>query len=598
MNQIYLGQRAYGFASAAQIYYGKPLDKISIAEAAMLAGLPKAPSRFNPVVNPKRAKARQNYVLARMKELRFITAEQHEAAVKEPLQVKRDTQAFEVKADHLAEMVRLMLFEQYKDDIYTKGFRVYTTIRKEDQLAANAALRQGVLDYDKRHGFRGPEEIVELPAKQDELAEALEDALSELDDVNGLEPAVVLEAKPDLVKAYLKSGDVLDIKGDGLKFVQKALSDKAAAKQRIRRGAIVRLNKGEKGWEIVQLPQIEASFISLSPIDGSIKALAGGFDFARNKYNHVAQAWRQPGSSFKPFIYSAALEKGYTPATVINDAPIVVDAAETGGQVWEPKNFDGTYDGPIPMRQAIVKSKNLVSIRILQAIGTQYAQDYIKRFGFEPEKHPPYLTMALGAGSVTPLQMATGYSVFANGGYRVQPYYIERILDNNGKVLAQANPKKAGDEQDRVIDARNAYLMTSMLADVTRFGTAARAASLKRPDIAGKTGTTNDHIDAWFCGFNQSLVGVAWIGFDQPKPMGGQETGGHAALPIWMGYMAKVLPRVAEILPTPPEGVVTQKVAGKGAGGSGVDYFYRENLPPAEDEAMKKPLDEVKSQIF
>lgn len=610
INQIYLGQRAYGFASAAQIYFGKPLEKLTVAEVAMLAGLPKAPSRYNPVVNPKRAKARQQYVLSRMLELGFIDRAQYEAAVDESLQVRHALQFTEVNADHVAEMVRQVMYERYQDAIYSQGFTVYTTLRRADQEAANQALWQGVMDYDRRHGYRGPEGSLEIPSVPD-WEEALDEALQDVSDIHGLIPAVVLEVSPRQVKVYRKGGETVVVTAEGLKFVQRYLSDAVQPGQRIRRGSLVRVLRDEKvgGWRIAQLPQVEAALVAVNPHDGAVRALVGGFDFERNKFNHVVQAWRQPGSSFKPFIYSAALDKGFTPATVINDAPLVIDPAETGGQVWEPKNFDGEFDGPLRLRKALAKSKNLVSIRILQSIGPQYAQEYIQRFGFSPEQHPPYLTMALGAGSVTPLQMAAAYSVFANGGYRTKPYFIDRILDVRGKLLAQAKPVKAGEGAEQAIDPRNAFIMTTLLQDVVRYGTGAQAMKLGRKDLAGKTGTTNDHVDAWFCGYNPDLVAVAWIGFDKPRPMGGSETGGVAALPMWMGYMGKALAGTPERTLTPPEGVIVANInpgSGVKAGEGGTpDYFYQE-FPPgdtaavlgAEKSSAGKAAEEVKEQLF
>ena len=603
INQIYLGQRAYGFASAAQIYFGKNLKDIGAAEAAMLAGLPKAPSSFNPVVNPKRAKLRQLYVLRRMHELGHLSDAQFADAQKAALNIKRDANGFGMHAEYAAEMVRQMLFERYPDEVYTKGFRVYTTLTKADQDAAYAAVRRGVLDYDRRHGYRGAEGYAELTDSTDE---EYEDALSDSSDSDDLLAALVLEASAKQVKVYRRGGETHVISGDGLKFSARMLDDKAAPNKRIRRGAIVRIQKDEKGaWSVVQLPDVEAAFISVNPHDGAVRSLVGGFDFSRNKYNHVTQAWRQPGSSFKPFIYSASLEKGFTPATVINDAPVVVDPFLTGGQTWEPKNYDGKYEGPMRMRTALARSKNMVSIRIMQAIGPQYAQDYVRRFGFEAERHPPYLTMALGAGSVTMWQMARGYSAFANTGYRIEPFIVSRIVDDRGNVLAQAQPQQAGDEALRVIDARNAFVMDSMLRDVTRYGTAARAsATLKRQDLAGKTGTTNDFIDAWFNGYHPTLVGVAWIGFDQPKKLGNNETGGSAALPIWINYMSKALAGVPEVPISAPEGVVSARINEAGvqtADGKLSDFFFRENLPAAEagaPAAGAKPSDEVKNQLF
>ena len=597
INQIFLGQRAYGFASAAQIYFGKTLKQISAAEAAMLAGLPKAPSAFNPVVNPKRAKTRQLYILERMKSLGYLTAEQHVEASKELLNVKHDVNDFPLKADFVAEMARALTLERFGDDTYTRGLRVYTTIQKADQEAAYAALRRGVMDYERRHGYRGPEAFVDLKTGSEE---ELEDALQDLNDSDDLIPAVVLEASSKLVRAYLRSGETVQISGDGLKFAASALTDKAQPNRKIRRGAIVRVARDEKGeFGILQLPDVEAAFVSASPSDGAVRALVGGYDFNINKFNHVTQAWRQPGSSFKPFIYSASLERGLTPATVINDAPIYIDPALTGGQLWEPKNYDGKFEGPMRMRTALTKSKNLVSIRILQQITPQYAQEYITRFGFDADKHPAYLTMALGAGSVTPWQMLGAYSVFANGGYRVNPYIIRKITDDSGKLLAEAKPLRAGDESIRVIDPRNAFIMNSMMNDVTKFGTAARAgAALKRGDLGGKTGTTNDHVDAWFAGFQSTVVGIAWIGFDQPKKLGGQETGGMAALPMWINYMQRALKGVPESHPQAPEGTVNV----------GGEWYFRE-FAPGENSVQsiglsdgspegEKKVEEIRNQLF
>ena len=586
VNQIYLGQRAYGFAAASQIYFGKSLDKVSAAEAAMLAGLPKAPSAYNPVVNPRRARIRQHYVLKRMLELNFIDQAKYNEAIKTVLSVKRELDGFAVHAEYVTEMVRQMLHERYPEDVYTRGFRVYTTLLKADQEAAYQALRRNLLDYDKRHGYRGPEAFAELADNTDETyEEALQDHL----DSDDLLVALVLEASAKQVKVYRRGGDIITITGEGLKFAARMLDDKSVPTRRIRRGAIVRVQKDDKSaWQIAQLPEAESGFISMNPQDGAIRAMVGGFDFGRNKYNHVTQAWRQPGSSFKPFIYSASLEKGFTPASVINDAPVVVDPFLTGGQVWEPKNYDGKFEGPMRMRTAIAKSKNMVSIRILQAIGPQYAQDYVTRFGFDAEKHPPYLTMALGAGSVTLWQMVRGYGVFANGGYKVEPYIIQRIVDDRGNVMAEAQPALAGDESLRVLDARNAFLMDSMLQDVTRSGTAARAASLGRKDLAGKTGTTNDHVDAWFAGYAPGLVGIAWIGFDQPKKLGANETGGVAALPIWINYMSKALKTVPEQAMPVPEGVINVRVndAGQPSPDGRPEWFYRENPPGGEGSKL------------
>ncbi|MBX3715000.1 MAG: penicillin-binding protein 1A [Burkholderiales bacterium] len=612
LNQIFLGSRAYGFASAAGVYFGKRLGELTAAEAAMLAGLPQAPSRQNPFVNPKRAQQRQHYVLRRMNEVGWLAAEDYRRALAEPLRLnphQRDT--YPLKADYVAEMARAAVFEQYGESAYVSGIRVETTIRRKDQEAANAGLRQGVLDYDRRHGYRGPEAYVSLPAAEGpELEEAVEEALQEREPIGDLAAAVVLQASPREVVAVMRRGDVIRVSGEGLKFAARALAERTHPDRAVRRGAVVRVQAGEKGaWAITQVPKVEAALVALDPATGAIRALAGGFDFNANKFNHVTQAWRQPGSSFKPFIYSAALEKGFTPATVLNDAPFVIDAAKTGGQLWEPKNYDGKYEGPMRLRTAIAKSKNMVSIRLLQAIGPDYAQDYIQRFGFEPKLHPPYLTMALGAGSATPLQMASAYAVFANGGYRVKPWYIARILDDRGTTLYESSPEVAGEGAEQVLDPRNAFLMSSLMRDVVRSGTATRALALGRQDLAGKTGTTNDHIDAWFAGYQASLVAVAWIGFDTPTSMGANETGGMAALPMWISYMAKALKGVPEAELEPPEGVVA--VAIDPATGlretdgrsRTLEFFYQETLPGSGVEGggtrdSARPPEEVKNQIF
>jgi len=583
VNQIYLGQRAYGFGAASQIYFGKALDKLNLAETAMLAGLPKAPSLYNPIANPQRAKQRQHYVLRRMAELGHITAAQYEEATQAPIRPKREVNEYSVHAEFAAEMVRQAIAEHYPDEVYSRGFRVYTTIRKADQEAAYASLRKGVLDYDRRNGYRGPEGFAELPAKPDE--DDYEEALNEHPDNDDLLAAIVTAVDPKQIEAALRTGEKVSIGGESLRFAARALDSKTTPQKRIRRGSIIRVQREtpSKPWQIVQLPEVESAFISLDAQDGAVRALVGGFDFNRNKFNHVTQAWRQPGSSFKPFIYSASLEKGFTPATVIPDEPVVLEAEQTGSQRWEPKNFDGKYEGPMRLRTALAKSKNMVSIRILEAIGPKYAQEYVTRFGFEPEKHPPSLTMALGAGSVTAWQMARAYAVFANGGYLVQPYFILKIVDDRGTPLALANPKRAGDESLRVLDPRNAFIMDHMMQDVTRYGTAARATRLGRNDLAGKTGTTNEFVDAWFAGYQPNLVGIAWMGFDQPKTLGRNQTGAAVALPIWIGYMEKVLKEIPEAPRTVPIGVVSVPVMGVlGEGRLAPEYFYQEAVPPPE----------------
>lgn len=574
MNQIYLGQRAYGFSSAAQIYFGKELKDISVAEAAMLAGLPKAPSAYNPVANPKRATVRQQYILQRMKQLGYITEAQFEAAKVEKLHIKTNSAEFGIHAEYIAEMARLLVYEQFKEESYTRGLNVYTTVTKEEQETAYAALRKGVMDYERRHGYRGPEAIIELPRNKEAAEEAIEKELADHPDSDDILAAVVLDANPTMVRAVLANGDEIQVTGAGLSFAKSGLKPNAPANKRIQRGAVVRVMRDGKNWSLIQMPEVQSAFVAADTTDGAIRALVGGFDYNLNKFNRVAQMWRQPGSSFKPFIYSSSLEKGLSPLTIINDSPISFDAGQTGGQAWEPKNYDGKYEGPMSMRKGLTKSKNMVSIRILQKVGAKYGQEYTSRFGFIPEKNPPYLTLALGAGAVTPLQMAGAYAVFANGGYKVNPYLISKITDADGTVLSQAKPDNAGDENNRVIDERNAFLMDSMLRDVVRFGTATKALSLKRPDIAGKTGTTNDSMDAWFAGYQAKIVGIAWMGYDQPRNLGNRETGGGLALPIWISYMQRAL-RDIPIMERPvPNGVIQAEG----------DYFYVENPP---DSALR-----------
>ena len=607
VNQIYLGQRSYGFAAAAQTYFGKSLQEINTAEAAMLAGLPKAPSSYNPISNPKRAKSRQLYVLGRLHKLNYISSEELDELEKQPIPIKKQTTVFAMPADYVAEMVRQVIYDRYQEETYSKGIKVYTTIRQLDQEAAYQALRKNVIEYDRRRGYRGPETHINLLKHGTNQEKALDDALDEVNESDDISAAIVLSVKPNTVQGYRKGGEIIEITGDGLKFAQKFLTDKKeAGKKYITPGALIRIQKDKKnGWHITQLPEIEAALVSLDPNDGAIHALIGGFDFQKNQFNHVTQAWRQPGSSFKPFIYSAALEKGFTPATIINDAPLSFSAAQTGSQLWEPKNFDGKFEGPMRLRTALVKSKNLVSIRILQAIGIQYAQDYITRFGFDANRHPPYLPMALGSGSVTPMQMAAGYAIFANGGFRVAPYFIKRIEDEKGTIIEQFQPITALNGARRVIDPRNAFLMTSMMQDVINHGTAIKAKQLGRSDLAGKTGTTSNFVDAWFCGFQKDLVTIAWTGYDEPRSLGNNETGGRVALPIWMDYMGPVLKGIPMADYKPPSGVLATKINSatgfREPTGDITEYFLNEQLPPVADNSVDdapKVTRDLKDQLF
>ncbi len=599
MNQIFLGNRAYGFASAAESYFGKSLKDVTIAEAAMLAGLPKAPSAFNPIVNPKRARSRQLYIIERMEENGYITARQATQAKAEPLALKTASNKKTLHAEFVAETVRQMVFAQYGQDTYTRGLNVYTTIDSQEQMAAYQALRQGLMDYERRQVYRGPEKFITLPNDPKLVEDLIDETLEDHPDNGDVMSAVVLEASSKKVVVVRQNSEQITITGAGLSPVESGLSDKAPAAKRIRKGAVVRIAQLPKGqWEITQLPEVEGALVALTPQTGAIRALVGGFDFAKNKFNHVTQAWRQPGSSFKPFIYSAALEKGISPATMVNDEPLFFDGGVTGGQPWEPKNYDGKFDGPMSLRTALAKSKNMVSIRVLQSVGPRPAQDWVSRFGFDADKHPPYLTMALGAGSVTVMQMATGYSVFANGGYLVSPHLINRITDYKDRLLVDSPPVEINDASQRVIPQRNAFVMTSLMQEVTRSGTAARAqATLKRPDIYGKTGTTNDAMDAWFAGYHPQIAAVVWIGYDTPRKLGDRETGGGLSLPVWIRYMETALRNLPISDPTPAEGLVQSGgdwVYSEFSGSNGIsslginqDTSGQVNAIPPEEERMR-----------
>jgi penicillin-binding protein 1A len=562
MNQIFLGHRAYGFAAASEIYFGKPMKELTVAEAAMLAGLPKAPSAYNPISNPRRATIRQRYIIERMFVSGFITEAQHDEALAQPLKLQRRDDSPDW-GEFVGEAARQLVFAQYGDEAYTRGLDVTVTVKAADQQVAWNALRRGLMDYESRQHYRGPEAFVELPADEKLLDARVAEALAEHPDNGELRAAVVLEASPTQVRAMLQSGDVITVTGDGLRPVGSGLAAKAPAQRQIRRGAVVRAlqtgdGRAQGNWRLTQLPEVQGAMVAMDPRTGELRAMVGGFDFGKTQFNRVTQAWRQPGSSFKPFVYSAALEQGFTPATVVNDAPLFFDATATGSQPWEPKNYDGTFEGPMSLQVALAKSKNMVSIRVLEATGTEFTQRWLDHFGFDRERHPPYLTMALGAGTVTPMQMATAYSVFANGGYLVPPMLISRIAEARGRVLLQARPPELT-EALRTLPARNAFVMDTLLQEVTRSGTAARAqATLKRPDLYGKTGTTNDSMDAWFAGYQPTLTAVVWVGHDTPKKLGSRETGGGLALPIWIEFMQHALQGVPVQEFEPPAGVVQQ----------------------------------------
>lgn len=540
MNQIYLGQRAYGFSAAARTYFNKPLERLTLAEAAMLAGIPQNPAKHNPAVNPLRAKTRQEMVLKRMLDLGRITRVQYDQAVEEDVEAG-SAQQFEVHADYIAEMVRQEVYAKYGADAYTKGYKVYTTIAKAEQNAAYDALRRSLLNYDQRHGYRGPEDYIELPTDEDARDDAIDAVLARYPSMDGLVSAVVTEATPKRVVAEPATGDTIEISGDGLRFAAAALQANAKPANRIRPGAVIRVSRDARGrWMLVQQPEVEGAFVALDAGSGRYRALVGGFDFARRPFNRATNAWRQPGSSIKPFVYSAALEKGYSPATLVNDAPLIVPGANAGRD-WEPHNDDG-YDGPITLRRALARSKNIVAVRLLRAITPAYARDYLHFFGFDVDRQPENLTLTLGSGSVTPLQLAGAYAVFANGGYRVSPWLIQRITDMRGQLIEETPPPPSQSDDQRVIDPRNAFVMDSMLREVVRSGTGAQATQrLSRSDLAGKTGTSSEAVDGWFAGYAGDVVAVAWMGYDTPRSLGGREFGATLALPMWIDYMRQAL---------------------------------------------------------
>lgn len=593
INQIFLGHRAYGFAAAAKVYFNKSLNELTLPEAAMLAGIPKGPSIYNPISNPKLARERELVVLARMLDEGFIDRATYDQARAVQVTVARDQSAdttseqgdeqsrSNLPGDYVAEMARQIAVEQFGDAAYTLGLHITTTINRADQLAATRAVRREVLAFDRRHGYRGPEGYVDIGTAAND-PEALSSLLATWPDQDDLLSALVLAASPTEVRLY-RNGGTFTITGKGLAFVAPALKANAPQALRIRPGSIVRIRANDAGvWEIVQLPQIEAALIALDARTGAVRALAGGFDFDSNKFNNITQAWRQPGSSFKPFIYSAALEKGFGPPSYIEDTPIEYPADVTGSKTWSPRNYDGRFDGTMTLRTALARSRNIPAIRLLDTVTPTVAQQYITRFGFDAAKNPAYLTMALGAGAVTPWQMAGAYAVFANGGYKIDPYIISEIKDSDGNVLARTTPVTAGETAPRVLDPRNAWLMDSMLREVALSGTAAKARkALQRNDIAGKTGTTNDFIDAWFSGYASDLVAISWMGYSQPKSMGRGESGSRAALPLWVNFMQTALKGIPERPQSPPPAGLAQTT---NSDNGRPDYYYQEYPAPAPPE--------------
>jgi penicillin-binding protein 1A len=641
LNKIFLGHRAYGVGAAAQVYYGKPLAELTLAQTAMIAGLPKAPSRFNPIANPARALTRRNYVLGRMRELDFITEAELAQASAAPVTARVHGQRADVaSAEYVSEMARAWMEQRFGEDAYTSGYQVHTTVRAAFQEAAIVALRAALIEYDGRHGYRGAEQNGVAPGSEPELIGMLAD----VPDVGGLRPAVVLEVSERSARAFAKGVGEVEIPWEGISWARRYVSENRlgpapeSASEVLTPGDLVRLvqvdapaaaeaPKAGAGdtprssvWRLSQVPEVEGALVALSPHDGAVLALMGGFDFYRSKFNRVTQAERQPGSNFKPFIYSAAIEYGFNAGSIIKDAPVVFDDPSLEA-AWRPENYSGKFFGPTRLREALYKSRNLVSIRVLRAVGIDFAVEYVSRFGFDPARFPRNLSLALGSASLTPLEVASGYAVLANGGYRVEPYLIARVLDDAGKVVFEERPltvcepcEQAPEEggpplearperpAPRVITAENAWLMHSILRDVIQRGTGRRARSLGRDDLAGKTGTTNDQHDAWFSRFNQDVVATAWVDFDQLAPLGRRETGARAALPMWIDFMRVALDGLPERLPRQPEGLVsvridprTGKLAEAGDPDAIFEYFHADRAPKVLAEAGVETRDESRS---
>ncbi|MFA4912449.1 MAG: PBP1A family penicillin-binding protein [Burkholderiaceae bacterium] len=582
MNQIYLGHRSYGFAAATRTYLGKNVSELTPAESALLAGIPKAPSRANPITNFERAQIRQRYILGRMHSLGYLDEAAYKKALDEELHIGRarpdDAPTLAVHGEYPAEIARQSAVALYGEQAYTRGIDVYTTIDSKSQAAAYSAVRERVLEYTRRAPYPGPEARIDLPegveSDATKLDELLDAAYEKTADSDNLLTAVVLSASPDKVVVARSARDIITITDKkALAVVARALAPNAAADLRITRGAVVHIYKNGENWEIVNMPAVQAALVSVVPEDGAITAMIGGFDFWRGHFNRATQAFRQPGSSIKPFVYAAGLERGLTPATQISDQPFTLTAAQTGSRAWSPKNDNNRYEPFLTMRQALYRSKNMVTIRIAQAITPQYAQEYLTRFGFEAERWPAVLPLALGAGGATPLQIASAYAVFGNGGYRVDPYLVARVTDRAGHELVRAQPVKAGADAPRAIDPRTAWIMDDMLRGVARSGTGARAtATLKRTDIGGKTGTTNNSVDVWFAGYTPALATSVWLGFDQPRSLGSQIFGSGLALSTWTDYMQVALKGVPVAKPRPqPEGLIVDNG----------EYYYAE-FPPGQ----------------
>lgn len=582
LNKIFLGHRAYGVAAAAQVYYGKAINQLNLAQLAMIAGLPKAPSSLNPITNPDAALARRNHVLARMLTENYITQEEYRDAVNTPLSAKYHDRTIEVHAAYVAEMIRQNLLQQFGKAAYTRGFQVYTTLDAKKQNAAHRAIQKHLIAYDKRHGYRGPMKHIDLS-----LITELPDwttPLQKISTIAKMIPAIILEVHEQDAVALLKSGQTVKLELKQLQWARPRVDDRylgpkpKSMQDVFKPGDVIRVSKNHDSYELAQVPEVEGAFIALDPNNGAIRAIVGGFSFRHSKFNRAIQAQRQPGSSFKPFIYTAALAKGYTLASLINDAPIVINDP-TQENLWRPQNDTRKFYGPTRLRTGLIRSRNLVSIRLLRAIGISYTLDYIQRFGFKPENLPKSLSLALGSGSITPLELTRGYAVFANGGFQIDPYMIDSIQDAKGNVLFQTTPITVPDNPasdtitqndpnaapkklaNRVLSPQITYLMNVALKDVIQHGTGRAARILKRSDIAGKTGTTNDQVDAWFAGFNTNLVATAWVGFDKPKSL--YEYGAQAALPIWIDFMKQALARQPNGSMKRPNGLITLRINAK-----------------------------------
>ncbi len=564
LNKIYLGKRAYGFGSAAFVYFGKRLDEINIAEAAMLAGLPKAPSKFNPYSNYRRSIIRQRYVLNRMYKLGKITLSEYQKNYELKLVLNKGKEKgnqikLSVPANHVAEMVRQKLFSEFKEKTYELGLTVFTTIRSKEQIAAKAAVDKAVTNYTAKSNFEGPDGFIKISEKKIPLDQEIENYLEKQAKIGSFYPGVVKKIKSSTLQITVKDIGEINIKinEEVRGYINQTLA--SSEKSKLRVGSLVWVIKrtdGKNKYKITNKPKVEGAIVAIQTNNGAIKALVGGYDFYSNKYNRAIQAYRQPGSAIKPFIFGAALEKGISTSTIVNDLPVNFDAESTGGVLWEPSNFNDVYLGPISIKEALTKSQNMVSIRLIKRIDPSFAQGYIRRFGFESSKNPPYFTLALGAGAVTPLQLAVGYSIIANGGFYIKPYFIDRIVDSEGRLVRKYEPIKTGDENLRVIDARHAFIINNILSEVIKTGTGKKARSLGRPDLAGKTGTTNDAFDAWFAGYQPTLAAITWFGFDSPKSLGKNQTGSAVALPIWIDFMKHALKNVPITFPIEPQGII------------------------------------------